>query len=80
MQHDNRSVMVCLISRQTMQNLLPILQYRPQQVVCITTREEDDSRKHLEAVLHTRQFPTELRLSTWMRMPPTLPSRRAVSS
>src|SRR5712691_5852195 len=59
MPHDSRSVMVCLISRQTMQNLLPILQYRPQQVVCITTREEDDSRKHLEAVLHTRQIPAD---------------------
>jgi hypothetical protein len=47
--------MVCLISRQTMQNLLPILQYQPQRVVFLTTREEDDSRKHLEAVLHARQ-------------------------
>jgi hypothetical protein len=43
--------MVCLISRQTMQNLLPILQYQPQRVVFLTTREEDDSRKHLETVL-----------------------------
>jgi hypothetical protein len=37
MPHDSRPVMVCLISRQTMQNLLPILQYRPQRVVCLTT-------------------------------------------
>ena len=57
MQHDSPSVMVCLISRQTMQNLLPVLQYRPQQVVCITTKEEDNSRKHLEAILHAQQIP-----------------------
>lgn len=56
MPHDNRPVMVCLISRQTMQNLLPILQYRPQQVVCLTTREEDGSREHLADVLHTQQI------------------------
>jgi hypothetical protein len=49
--------MVCLISRQTMQNLLPILQYQPQQVVCLTTREEDDSRTHLETVLRTHHIP-----------------------
>ena len=56
MPHDNRPVMVCLISRQTMQNLLPILQYRPQQVVCLTTREEDESRKHLADILHAQQI------------------------
>ena len=56
MPHDNRPVMVCLISRQTMQNLLPILQYRPQQVVCLTTREEDGSRKHLADILHTQHI------------------------
>ncbi len=56
MTHDNRPVMVCLISRQTMQNLLPILQYRPQQVVCLTTQEEDGSRKHLADILHTQQI------------------------
>jgi len=53
------SVMVCLISRQTMQNLLPILQYRPQQVVCITTKEEDNSRKHLETILQAQQIPAD---------------------
>ena len=42
-----------------MQNLLPILQYRPQQVVCITTREEDNSRKHLETILHAQQIPAD---------------------
>ena len=56
MPHDNRPVMVCLISRQTMQNLLPILPYRPQQVVCLTTPEEDGSRKHLVDILHTQQI------------------------
>jgi hypothetical protein len=57
MKHGSRPIMVCLISRQIMQNLLPILQYNPQQVVLITTKEEDDSRKHLETVLRTRQIP-----------------------
>jgi hypothetical protein len=56
MPHDNQPVMVCLISRQTMQNLLPILQYRPQQVFCLTTREGDGSRKHLADILHTQQI------------------------
>ena len=56
MPHDNQPVMVCLISRQTMQNLLPILQYRLQQVVCLTTREGDGSRKHLADILHTQQI------------------------
>ena len=57
MQHDNPPIMVCLISRQTMQNLLPILQYQPQQVVCLTTNEEDDSRTHLETVLRAHHIP-----------------------
>lgn len=56
---DARSVMVCLISRQTMQNLLPILQYRPAHVVCLTTREEDESRQHLEAVVQAQHIPCE---------------------
>src|ERR687886_3135103 len=57
MDHGSRPVMVCLISRQTMQNLLPILQCQPRRVVFMTTKEEDDSRTHLEAVLRTRQIP-----------------------
>jgi hypothetical protein len=59
MEHNNPPVMVCLISRQTMQNLLPILRYRPQRVAFITTKEEDDSRRHLEVVLHARQIPAD---------------------
>lgn len=47
----SRAVMVCLISRQTMQNVLPILHMQPQRVVCLSTREEDSSRTYLEAVL-----------------------------
>jgi len=50
-------ILVCLISRQTMQNLLPILQYRPQRVVFLSTKEEDDSRKHLEPILRAHQIP-----------------------
>jgi hypothetical protein len=57
MDHGGRPVMVCLISRQTMQNLLLILQCHPRRVVFMTTRKEDDSRTHLEAVLRTRQIP-----------------------
>jgi hypothetical protein len=49
--------MVCLISRQTMQNLLPILQYQPQRVIFISTPEEDDSRTYLERILRARQIP-----------------------
>ena len=59
MDRDSPPVMVCLISRQTMQNLLPILQYQPRRVVFITTKEEDDSRKHLEAVLRAHQIPVD---------------------
>jgi hypothetical protein len=59
MNRDRPPIMVCLISRQTMQNLLPILQYNPQRVAFITTKEEDDSRKHLETVLHARHMPFE---------------------
>jgi hypothetical protein len=40
-----------------MQNLLPILQYHPQRVIFITTKEEDDSRRHVETVLRARQIP-----------------------
>ena len=50
-------ILVCLISRQTMQNLLPILQYQPQRVVFLTTKEEDKSCIHLETVLRARQIP-----------------------
>lgn len=50
-------IMVCLISRQTMQNLLPILQYRPERVVFVSTKEEDESRKILEAVLGAKHIP-----------------------
>jgi hypothetical protein len=50
-------ILVCLISRQTMQNLLPILQYRPQRVVFLSTKEEDDSRKNLEPILRAHQIP-----------------------
>ena len=49
-------ILLCLISRQTMQNLLPILQYRPQRVVFVSTREEDESRKHLEPILRAQQI------------------------
>jgi hypothetical protein len=59
MEHNNPPVMVCLLSRQTMQNLLPILRYRPQRVAFVTTQEEDDSRRHLEVVLHARQIPAD---------------------
>ena len=52
-------VMVCLISRQTMQNLLPILQLEPQRVVFISTRQEDQSRLLLEAVLAQRAVKLE---------------------
>ncbi len=46
--------MLCLVSRQTLQNLLPILHYRPQRVFFLSTREEDASRVALEAVLRER--------------------------
>ncbi|MBI3303620.1 MAG: DUF1887 family protein [Deltaproteobacteria bacterium] len=46
--------MLCLVSRQTLQNLLPILHYRPQRVFFLSTREEDASRVSLEAVLRER--------------------------
>jgi hypothetical protein len=39
-----------------MQNLLPILQAQPQRVVFITTKEEDESRLQLEAVLRGHQI------------------------
>lgn len=45
------SVMLCLVSRQTLQNLLPILHYRPQRVFFLSTREEDASRIALEQVV-----------------------------
>jgi hypothetical protein len=48
------SSMLCLVSRQTLQNLLPILHYRPQRVFFLSTREEDASRVALEAVLRER--------------------------
>lgn len=44
--------MLCLVSRQTLQNLLPILHYRPRRVFFLSTKEEDASRVMLEAVLH----------------------------
>lgn len=46
--------MLCLVSRQTLQNLLPILHYHPQRVFFLSTREEDASRIALEAVLRER--------------------------
>jgi len=46
--------MLCLVSRQTLQNLLPILHYRPRRVFFLSTREEDASRVALEAVLRER--------------------------
>lgn len=46
--------MLCLVSRQTLQNLLPILHYRPQRVFFLSTKEEDASRVSLEVVLRER--------------------------
>jgi hypothetical protein len=46
--------MLCLVSRQTLQNLLPILHYRPQRVFFLSTKEEDASRVALDAVLRER--------------------------
>lgn len=45
------SVMLCLVGRQTLQNLLPILHYRPQRVFFLSTQEEDVSRIALEPVV-----------------------------
>lgn len=45
------SVMLCLVSRQTLQNLLPILHYRPRRVFFLSTQEEDASRIALEPVV-----------------------------
>jgi len=47
-------LMLCLVSRQTLQNLLPILHYRPQRVFFLSTKEEDASRMMLETVLRER--------------------------
>jgi Card1-like, endonuclease domain len=58
-EHDHPPILVCLISRQTMQNLLPILQAQPQRVVFIATKEEDESRLQLEAVLRGHQITAE---------------------
>jgi hypothetical protein len=44
-------LMLCLVSRQTLQNLLPILHYQPQRVFFVSTHEEDASRVMLETVL-----------------------------
>ena len=46
--------MLCLVSRQTLQNLLPICHYQPQRVFFLSTIEEDASRVSLEAVLRER--------------------------
>jgi hypothetical protein len=51
--------MLCLVSRQTLQNLLPILHYRPQRVFFLSTREEDASRVSLEAALRERGIACE---------------------
>ena len=51
--------MLCLVSRQTLQNLLPILQYRPQRVLFLSTKEEDASREILEAILRDRDIVCE---------------------
>jgi hypothetical protein len=58
-EHNRPPILVCLISRQTMQNLLPILQAQPQRVAFITTKEEDESRLQLEAVLRGHQITAE---------------------
>jgi hypothetical protein len=39
-----------------MQNLLPILQYRPERIVFLSTQEKDESRKHLEPILRAQQI------------------------
>ncbi|HXG22454.1 MAG TPA: DUF1887 family CARF protein [Methylomirabilota bacterium] len=52
-------LMLCLVSRQTLQNLLPILHYRPQQVFFLSTKEEDASRGALEPVLRERGITCE---------------------
>jgi len=72
MERDRRPIMVCLISRQTRQNLLPILQYGPRRVVFITTREEDDSRHYLETILHARQIPCDPPLDVDAYAPPSI--------
>jgi hypothetical protein len=51
--------MLCLVSRQTLQNSLPILHYRPQRVFFLSTKEEDASRVSLEAVLRERGIACE---------------------
>lgn len=81
MEGSSRRIFVCLISRQTMQHLLPILQYRPQQVVCITTTQEDESRHHLEAVLRAHLFIfTQIHRSTSMPIGRTRHSQPAARS
>lgn len=49
-------IFVCLVSRQTMPNLLHILQAKPERVVCIATKQEDESRKVLQAALRTQKI------------------------
>jgi hypothetical protein len=52
-------LLICLVSRQTLQNLLPILHYRPRRVFFLSTKEEDASRVMLETVLRERGIACE---------------------
>ncbi|MEM5807157.1 MAG: DUF1887 family CARF protein, partial [Candidatus Aenigmatarchaeota archaeon] len=52
--------MVCLVSRQTMQNVLPILMYVPSNVYLLTTTEEKESGERIQRLCKQKKIEAEL--------------------
>lgn len=46
----------CLVSRQSMANVLPVLMFKPQQVVLFSTPEENRSADHLEKLFQLKKI------------------------
>ncbi len=56
----NMKTIVCLISRQPMANLLPVLMYRPEKVFLLGTKEEISAGYHLKVLCEEKKIKTVL--------------------
>ncbi len=52
--------MMCLVSRQAMPNLLPVLMFKPDIVYLLSTKEEKQCAIHLKNVFHNNQITTQI--------------------
>lgn len=55
-----KKIVVSLVSRQTMQNIIPALFIRPTKVILLTTEQESTTARNIKVVLEKNKIPVEI--------------------